>query len=220
MSDYNLEIQHHAKYKALVIKAGLVPSSDELYRLHVAECAYEVSELKIQGKVLFTSVQYAKAINIPNVTMIGWVSTYRNVVLKLGLEIKTRQDWKNATKSNLLVKKEKSVSRKRVATINKKFNKNIPVVEKPVKKSKVAGIFESIQKGEVAVQNDILNSLSSTQHTYTTLRNRALTDVDDEVLAALMSTMDECSDFINDYLTTKKEGVKIFNDSDEQRILQ
>lgn len=171
------------------------------YQAEIAKMAVEVCDIRHGGKTkekIYTMKDFAQDLGMKPKTLQGWVATYRDVVVKAGIEIKDVKDWGAATKTNNALKKERTLQNKLIGAPKKKGS-----YKKGVAASKVKSLYESIRADEKPFITELVNLTQSAKHIKFILGKRDLNIAEDAKLTDLMNILDSASDLINDHLTKK-----------------
>ncbi len=191
----------------------------DVYQAEISKMALEVCDIRHGGKTLekiYTIKDFANDLGMKPKTLQGWVGTYRDVVLKADIEIKTSDDWKAASKANNMMAKERTLQNKLEGTPKAKGN-----YKKEVSATKVKSLYDSIQADEKPFLTELVTATQNAKHIKHVLKKRELSIASDANLTELMNILDEASDIINDYLTAKLPTVHKISAKDyRQKYLQ
>ena len=173
------------------------------HQIDIAKMATAVCNIRHGGisTNIYTIKNYAEDINLAYKTVQSWVSIYRNVAQKLDKKIKTKTEWKHATTTNNLLKHERINENKNSGQRpGSRYGSKIQVP-----KEKVRDVFKSVQTGTGQFLRDIIRAHQSSKHVLYTIINGDLGLIHDRELTALMNTLDEASEIINEHLTNKEK---------------
>jgi len=168
------------------------------HKVQVCKYALAVCEIRNGGPSddYYTLGNYADDIGIKRKTLTNWVEIYRSVVVKLGKDIKTNEDWQSARTAHESLRLETTIENKKDLTKNKRRTMDLP-------KEKVQQKYDEINNGKKPVALEIHRCTKSAKTILHTVKERDLSEIEDKTLTYLMETLDNASDLINDYLTEK-----------------
>lgn len=212
----------------LVKKINELKDLERCYQAKIARYALEVCTIRHGGKSknLYTIKAYALDIRLNPKTVQQWVSIYRNVLEKIGVEDPTPEEWARASKANNILRLDRTIDNKKDGKPGTRtaYKKNVPA-------SEVKSLYDSIDEkpfvgechaltlsakhdlhtlrkyeGELISipENDLQRLEKSAQYTKSVIGVRDLGIAREKRLAHLMEILDETSDIINDYLTQKQ----------------
>lgn len=172
------------------------------YQMDISKMAIAVCNIRHGGisRDIYTIKNYAADIGLPYKTVQNWVAVYRNVVVKLDKEVRTKKEWSDARVTNDVLKEERR-------NINKEDGKSNTrhAWKKHVPNKKVQRIYNNISENVNAFMRDFLRSSGSAKHILYLINNNDLSLINDRELLALMETLDKTSDIINEHLTEKQK---------------
>ncbi len=212
------------KYKSMVTKGrvivGKIRTLDDTihcYQIDIAKLAMAACEIKHGGisKGIYTIKNYADDIELPYKTVQNWVSVYRNVVLKLEKEVKTKEEWANAAAANRLLKSQRRNDNKLAEKPSSRF-----AYKQDVPKGKVREIFKAVEEGK---DNFLVSFIASSRSVKTILYKLEQGDlalIRDNDLTSMMETLDEASEIINRYLTKKAKMAKSIKIAKDKGLLE
>jgi len=178
----------------------------QCYQALLAYYALKVCEIKHGGysKGVYTIKQYAEDIGMSAKTLQNWTLIYRRVFEHLDIEPEkaTKKDWQVATRVAYLEESDNRVDNIENGTPRKRAGyKPVKIgrTSADIKKAFEANFVENFEYEIVGWNSTVLQMNNK-------LQKRDLSLANAKVLMEFMETLDEMSDFVNDYLTrTKKE---------------
>ena len=167
----------------------------------IAKMALKVCEIKHGGisNNYYTIKDYATDTGIPYKTLQRWVTVYKNILVKVGIEAPTDEQWNQAEKTLKLLKNKRAHSNKSNGVSKKK---NTPFTKSLTNKA-IQKTFNLVEEKPFVYEFE--RSISSAKHIKHVIKTRDLKIVDESRLLEMMTILDDASDLINIYLTKKNK---------------
>jgi hypothetical protein len=187
-------------YEDYVLRAREILNKLECYQAHIAQMGLEVCQIRHGGKSngFYTIKDFAHDIGMSSKTLSNWISIYRDVLTKIGVNNPTPEQWAAASKTcNYLKTQRTEINREegKPGTRNA-FKKKVP-------SGSIKKIFDEIAGGEGETIK-LERIYSQVLHSRSVLLAMDLSKVDSLKLARVMEWLDECSDHINNHLTASR----------------
>jgi len=174
----------------------------EAYQHKIAEMALAVCQIRHGGPSdkYYTLSDFADDIKVNRKTLSNWVAVYRDVLLKCDIKKPTPDQWKTASKVEKTLKTQRTVDNAKSGTPRslKPYRKDIP-------KEQIKTLFNEIESN-ISDPYLIDRIFSSVRYNKGKLEGIDLSKCDEKKLIHIMMMLDQASDYINDYLTTKEES--------------
>lgn len=223
------------KYQDFVTKGrDLVHAIDKLkdlercYQAKIARYAISVCDIRHGGisTGIYTIKAYAIDIGLNPKSVQGWISTYRNVLERIGIEDPTPEEWKRAVKTDNILSLDRTIENKMSANKKKGYKRNLPkehvremynaIDEKPfvgechaitmTAKHDLYTVKNNIKELDKLPENTMQRLEKSAKYTREIMGVRDLSIAGQKRLIHLMEILDETSDIINDFLTKKAKS--------------
>jgi hypothetical protein len=194
-------------YKDYVSRARFLIETIECYQAEIAYIATQVCKITHGGRhssESYTISKFAKDIGVNRKTLSGWISIYRNVLLKVGINHQklTKKDWTTASVVDDLIRQEIRALNAINGTPRKKN------IIKNFDDKKIKDLFGKYYN-ENDFQHDVLNYVRYVIFMKNNLISKDLNCVSNSSLIQLKENVDEISDTIMKHLSAKiKEEVK------------
>lgn len=171
------------------------------YQMTISRYALAVCDIRHGGpsKNIYTIGKYAEDIGMNQKTLQNWIAIYRDVVKKLDKDEK-EVNWSSATKVSNLLREEQTGLNKVTGK-----EKTITGYKKNVEPKRIRTLYEKIEDGEKPFESEFQSICQRTKHAKFLLKKRDLEIINDHQKLYLMELLDECSDLINDHLTSKSK---------------
>jgi len=140
---------------------------------------------------------YALDIGANPKTLSNWVAIYKNVLVKIGIEDPTIDEWRKARKVSNVLKTDRIIENKKNNAVGTRgaYKKSVP-------SNRVKNLFDSIE--EKPFIGELNTITASAKYIKDVLKKRDLSIAPESRLLHLMEVLDDASEFINDHLTKVK----------------
>lgn len=175
----------------------------EVYQARIAFYACKVCQIRHGGRSakFYTLTDYAKDIGVNPRTLHEWSLIYRNVILKLDIDVDsiTKDVWKVASRVNDNIEWKIRRENKEDGTPHKKSK-----YKSQIDKNTVQRMYDD-EKDEPSFISEIRLWTCNARNMKNTIVKRELKLAHRGDLLNLMETLDFVSDHINDFLTNNRE---------------
>jgi hypothetical protein len=194
------------RYEDYVKRAKFLIETIQCHQAEIAYIATKVCEIKHGGKTsikTYTLTRFSKDIGINVKTISGWVSIYKNVILKIdkSYETVTKKDWQTASQVDDMIRQE-ARARNALEGLSKKKTRPFDSYSPEI----IKDIYGKVYTGD-NFQKDVLGYIRYVIFIKNRMQAKDLSQCSASSLLTLKENLDMLSDTITRHLTLGRNTV-------------